>query len=236
MASDSATEPFQPNTFRGGMDDLLDYAFSEQNTTHPSEAEGVILGDLMQAIEAPEDLTADDLILHVEAWAVKLAMRKHLTVYVDRLLAHPEWSYERIRQELQTFADSCNPPITHMQARALAFVEKRQRAEKGDAAAYANLASYKRRRWRLPHNVEHALWLWVTDRWTNKSDTKQSGREQLARQLQFLSEKLRVPHTAVETWVRAVIINLAKMQRGHVKIAGMPVQTIVRAATDDTAP
>ena len=236
MASDSATEPFQPGTLRGGMDDLLDYAFSEPNKEPPFEDEQTLLNDLMQAIDAPENFTSDDLLVYVEAWSIKLDMRRRLNVYVDELLAHPEWSYERIRQELQAFADSCEPPITHMQARTLAFIEKRKRAEKGDMAAYANLAAHKRRHWRLSTNVENALWMWVTDRWANKSDTKRSGREQLARELQFLAEKLRVPQQAVENWVRAVIINLAKMQRGRVKITGMPVKIIVRAAIDDTAP
>lgn len=218
------------------MDDLLDYAFAEPNMAPPFEDEETLLGDLMQAIDAPEDFTTDHLILCVEAWTIKVAMRKRLDAYVDQLLAHPEWSYERIRQELQAFADSCEPPISHMQARTLAFIEKRKRAEKGDMAASANLLAYKRRRWRLAPKAERALWVWVTGRWANKSDPNRAGREQLAMELRFLSEKLQVPQQDVENWVRAVVINLAKMQRGRVKIAGMPVQTIVRAATDDTAP
>lgn len=236
MASDSATEPFQPDTLRGGMDDLLDYAFSEPKKESPFEDEQTLLGDLMQAINAPEDFTADELLVYVDAWAIKLDMRRRLNAYVDELLANPEWSYERIRQELQAFADSCQPPITLMQARTLAFIEKRKRAERGDMVAYANLAAHKRHHWRLPAEAENALWIWVTDRWANKSDTKRSGREHLARELQFLGETLRIPRQAVENWVRAVIINLAKMQRGRVKIAGMPVKIIVRAAVDDTAP
>ena len=233
----------------GQMEDLMDYAFDDRsleqprrrsrieaprNEDPPFEEEDVIIKDLMKAIEAPPELDFDHLTRVVEILGDRQQTRALLDDYVDRLTTN-EWSYERIRHELQLFADSCNPPITHMQARTLAFIEKRKRAEKGDLAALANLSRHKRRKWRLGPAIEDHLWVWITNRWAAK-ETPVDKRDNLVKELTILSEKLGVPRVDIENWVRAVIMAIAKMQRGRVKITGMPARIVVRAAVDDTAP
>lgn len=227
----------------------MDYAFDDRslelprrrsrleeppNQEQPFEEEDVLIKDLMEAIEAPPELDFDHLTRVVEILGNRQHTRALLDDYVDRLTTS-EWSYERIRQELQQFADACEPPITHMQARTLAFIEKRKRAEKGDMKAYANLTRHRRRKWRLGTAIEDHLWVWITNRWAAK-ETPVAKRDNLVKELTILSEKLSIPRVDIENWVRAVIMAIAKMQRGKVKITGMPARIVVRAAVDDTAP
>ena len=206
-----------------------------RNQDPPFEEEDVLMKDLMKAIEAPPDLDIDHLTKVVEILGNRQQTRALLDDYVDRLTTSPEWSYERIRHELQVFADSCEPPITHMQARTLAFIEKRKRAEKGDLAALTNLARHRRRLWRLGPEIEDHLWVWITNRWAAK-ETPVEKRDNLVKELSILSDKLGIPRIDIENWVRAVIVAIAKMQHGRVKITGMPARIVVRAAVDDTAP
>ena len=77
--------------------------------------------------------------------------------------------------------------------------------------------------------------MWITNRWSAK-ETPVDKRDNLVKELTILSEKLGIPKVDIENWVRAVIMAIAKMQRGRVKIAGMPARIVVRAAVDDTAP
>jgi len=215
------------------MDDLIDYAFG--NAKPPFEEEDVLIKDLMHAIDAPPDCDIDHRTKVIEFLGNRQQMRVLLGDYVDRLTENPEWSYKQIRHELQAFADACAPPITHMQARTLAFIEKRKRAEKGDMKAYANLTRHRRRRWRLGPQIEEHLWVWITTRCAAK-ETAVAKRDNLVQELIVLSEKLGIPRVDIETWVRAVITAIAKMHQGRVKVTGMPARIIVRAAVDDTAP
>ena len=232
------------------MQDLLDYAFDDcsrelprrrtrieapRNQEPPFESEDVLVRDLLRALNAPADCSIDTLLNHAEFWASKQHMRVLLDNYVDRVLAHPEWTYETIRQELQMFAISCEPPISHMQARTIAYIEKRKRAQQGDVAARHNLASHQRRKWRLSEEAEEYLWMWITDRWASKDKTK-CKREHLAQELMTMSENLGIPKPQIEFWIRTVITAIAKMQNGRVKITGWPVKLVVRAAMDDTDP
>lgn len=233
------------------MDEMIDFAFDDRsrelyprrksripvarNAEPPIESEEVLARDLLRALEAPEEYDMDTLVLHTDAWVSKQYMRVLLDNYVDRILAHPEWPYERIRQELQMFANSCQPPISHMQARTLAYIEKRKRAQLGDVAACTNLASHQRRKWRLSDAAEEYLWLWITDRWASK-DKEKCKRETLAQELHTMSKNLGIPRANLELWIRTVITAIAKMQHGRVKITGWPVKLVVRAAMDDTDP
>ena len=222
------------------MDELLDYAFSKRQMAEPNNEEppfedaDVLMRDLMRALNAPDDFSADDLIELTDTWASKQETRERVSLYVDRRLSHPEWSFDQIRQELQVFADSCDPPITHMQARTLAFIEKRKRAEKGNMAARCNLVGHQERRWRLPENTEQVLWLWVAERWGRKFDAERSGYANLAEEMRALAARLGATMEAVRAWVKGVLMCLSKMQQGKVRITGMPVKLIVRAAVDDT--
>ena len=232
------------------MQDLLDYAFGDCSLELPRrrsrieaprkqeplfESEDALVSDLLRALHAPADFSADALLEHADFLANKQQLRVRMDQYVNRLLAHPEWTYATIRQELQMFADSCEPPISHMQARAIAYIEKRKRAQQGDASARHNLSSHQRRKWRLSDAAEEYLWLWITDRWASK-DKNKCKRDHLAQELMTMSENLGIPKPQIELWIRTTITAIAKMQHGRVKITGWPVQLVVRAAMDDTDP
>ena len=212
----------------------MNYSFAPQ-TYLPFEEEHALVEDLMQAIEAPPLLNIDMITKVVDGLADRQQTRKCLCDYVDLITAHPELSYDLIRLMLAQFADSCVPPITHMQARALAFVEKRRRAEGGDAAAKANIDNQPRYRWRLSHEAEEHLWRWMANRWAAKQ-APQSEHNNLLQELVTLSNNLGIPQAHLELWVRTVILAIVKMQRGGVKITGLPVRIVVKAAIDDTAP
>ena len=219
------------------MDDVQD---SESSTgtvmfTPLENEENVLLKDIMNAIYAPVDCHIDHLINVIEIMGNQYKLRTLLNNYVDNITCNTHWSYERIRRELQKFADACEPPISHMQARTLAFIEKRKRAGKGDTIAYASLLRHQRRRWRLDDEVEDYLWSWISYRWAVK-ESPMVKHDNLVQELNALSEKLNTPKEAIHTWVRAVIISIVKMVRGGVKIKGVSARVVVRAAIDDTAP
>ena len=216
------------------MEDLLDWVLAPKMDT-PYEEESVLVQDLMNAIAAPPLLTIDLITRVIDVSTERQHKRERLRTYVDLITAHPELSYAEIRLELQLFANSCEPPITHMQARTLAFVEKRRRSKAGDTAAKANLDNHIRHRWRLPYNIEDHLWRWIALRWAAK-ETPQAKSYNLVQELATLSENLHIPRASVEVWVKTVILAIAKMQRGGVEITGLPVRIVVRAAIDDTAP
>lgn len=225
------------------MEDLVNYEFApfEPKTDPLFEEEGkfeeeeVLVEALMQAIDAPSLLTVEMMTQVVGALANRQQTRQCLRDYVDFITAHPELSYETIRLELQMFANSCVPPITHMQARTLAFVEKTRRAGQGDVAAKANLNNQPHYRWRLPDEAEGHLWSWVANRW-NAKDDPQSKRNNLLQELVILSNDMDIPQADVELWIRTVMTAILKMRHGRVKIAGLPVRLVVKSAIDDTAP
>lgn len=218
------------------MDDLEALEFDVPNAWSLIEREeDVLVDELMNAIDAPVEYDIDHLTTLIELLGNRQQLRALLSNYVDNITACPYWSYERIRTELQAFADACNPPITHMQARTLAFIEKRKRAKKGDMAAHASLLRHQRRRWRLASEVEDHLWTWITDRWAVR-ESPVAKHQNLVLELNTLSVTLNTPVETIRTWVRAVLVSIVKMARGGVKIKGIPARAVVRAAIDDTAP
>ena len=96
------------------------------------------------------------------------------------------------------------------------------------------LRRHQERRWRLPENTEQVLWLWVAERWGRKFDAERSGYANLAEEMRVLAARLGATMEAVRAWVKGVLMCLSKMQQGKVRITGMPVKLIVRAAVDDT--
>lgn len=225
------------------MEDLVNYEFApfEPKTDPPLEEEvkfeeeDVLVEALMQAIDAPPLLTIDMMTKVIGLLANRQETRQSLSNYVDLITARPELSYKEIRLELQNFANSCVPPLTHMQARALAFVEKRRRAGEGDVAANANINNQPRYRWRLSDKVEGHLWRWIANRWSAKKEP-QSERKSLLQELVMLSNNLATPQADIELWIRTAMAAIVKMKHGGVKITGLPVSVVVMAAIDDTAP
>tara|TARA_B100001094_G_C18184948_1_gene803179 strand:+ start:57 stop:707 length:651 start_codon:yes stop_codon:yes gene_type:complete len=216
------------------MNDLQDSVPCDMFTPSEIEENG-LLTDLMKAIGAPVDYDIDYLTKVVELLGNRQQLRMLLHEYVDKITLNTRWSYDQIRKELQAFADACEPPISHMQARTLAYIEKRKRAKKGDALAGANLLSHERRHWRLNPEIEDHLWSWISKRWQIRENAA-TKHDNLLQELTTLSELLHVPREVIYTWVRAVITNIAKMIKGGIKIKGISVRAVVRAATDDTAP
>ena len=218
------------------LTDLTNAMDEHSNVFTPSELEEhCLLTDLTNAIDAPVDYDIDHLTYVIELLGNRQRLRMLLHEYVDKITHYPNMPYYQIRKELQAFADACEPPISHMQARTLAYIEKRKRASKGDTFAYASLLRHERRHWRLNSSVETHLWCWISHRWDIK-DPGAAKHTNLIEEITTLSEQLNISKECIYRWAQAVISAIAKMVRGDVKVKGISARVVVRAATDDTAP
>ena len=204
-------------------------------THEASSEENTLLLDLVEAIEAPEDYTTDDLAKGIEYFIMRRETIGRTRAYVNVIIHKPLLSYALIRKALGIFAQSCNPPMTIEQARASAYIEKMKRAQLKDPAALLSLSKHEPRRWNLPHGIEAVLWSWLADIWPAHKRVALD-RKDLQQEIARLSKFLEVSESKILEWIRGTFTAMVKMQEGKVNTTGWTVELVVRAAIDDTPP
>ena len=200
-----------------------------------SSDENALLLDLVEAIEAPEDYTTDDLTKGIEYFIMRRETIVRTRAYVNVIIHKPLLSYALIRKALVIFAQSCNPPMTIEQARASAYIEKMKRAQLKDPAALLSLSKHEPRQWNLPHGIEAVLWSWLADIWPAHKKVALD-RKDLQQEITKLSKFLEVSESKILEWIRGTFTAMVKMQEGKVNTTGWTVELVVRAAIDDTPP
>ena len=204
-------------------------------TYQASLAENVLLSDLMEAIDAPADCTAEDLTEGVYNLIARRETTTRIRSYVNVIIHKPLLSYALIRKALVIFAGSCNPPLTIEQARAAAYIEKLKRAHLNDPAALLSLSKHEPRRWNLPRRTEVELWSWLADTWPAHKKAPLD-RKDLQQEIMKLSKLLEVSTSKILEWIRGTFTAMVKMKDGKVNTKGWTVELVVRAAIDDTPP